>query len=78
MSRDDHDGLRAGVLRVVDHNTGGPQPDAVPEHVIVENRTRTGTAPGAVRDALATLVEKGALKREVRNGEAHYWQPGDS
>lgn len=68
----DVDELRTSILRVVDLNTGGPQPDTVAEHVVVENRTRRGTAPATVRDVLATLVEEGALERLDGDREPRY------
>jgi hypothetical protein len=54
-----HDERPESVRRVVQHNTDAPQADSVPEHVIVENRTRgdAGVDPATVRDVLATLVD---------------------
>lgn len=59
----DRDDLQRSILRIVEYNTGGPQPETVAEHVIVQLASRADYEPGVVRDALDTLVADGALER---------------
>jgi Fe2+ or Zn2+ uptake regulation protein len=67
-----HDELRESVRRVIKYNTGGPQADSAPEHVVVQNRAQEGVEPATVRDVLATLVDEGDLERLNADREPRY------
>lgn len=63
---------RAAVLRVVTSNMHGLQPDSVAESIIVELLAQDGFDPNAVHEALAALVEEGALTRYDSDRESRY------
>lgn len=63
---------RAAVLRVVTSNMHGLQPDSVAESIIVELLAQEGLDPNAVHEALAALVEQGALTRYDSDRESRY------
>lgn len=60
------------VVATVEHQTGGPQPESIPEHVLlVVLSTHGGEDADAVRAALDACVDAGRLVSDGRR----YWIP---
>lgn len=62
------------VVRTVDAQTSGPQPDRIPAHKVVMHLAGHGSETEAdVRRALDETVEQGRLERD----ETEVWIPED-
>lgn len=69
----DRRSLEDRVVSTVEHQTGGPQPDSVPEHVLlIVLSTHGGEDADRVREAIGACVDSGRLESD---GD-RYWIPG--
>lgn len=56
------DDVMGKIKRVVEYNTGAPQPDAVPEHTIVMLASRSNIAPQMIRPTIREMRSEGVLE----------------
>ena len=60
----DPDVLRERIPRIINLNTGGPQPETIGEGALILHFTHANLAPHVARKVLSELVEDGVIAEE--------------